>query len=279
MRGREHPRGPEPAQRAGYVVIKLGGSLITRSLDGAPVVERERVLALTAEIVSLGRPVVVVHGTGAFGKPAAIEHGYLGGRLEDSDAWIVSLVTSTLGVLEAEIMKCLLESNVSAFRVPAFALARSVDGDVRVRGAVLVRALMARNLVPVIGGGFVLDSPDGFAVCSSDDIAAQLAVLLDAECLVFATGTKGVHRAHGETEDIYEELRPEDGVAGIPRIETDVSGGMYSKIQAGFTAAAHGVPTFIVDGRFPGNLTDAVAKRPRSGTRLVATPVVQAGRL
>lgn len=273
------PRAPEPGRRGGCIVIKLGGGLITGWVDGAPVLERERVLALTAEIGSLGRPVVVVHGTGAFGKPPAIEYSYLGGRLEDSDAWIVSLVTSALEVLEAEIMKCVRESKLSAFRVPAVALARSVDGDVRVRGAVLVRALMAHNLVPVIGGGFVLDSPHGFAVCSSDDIAAQLAVLLDAECLVFATGTKGVHRAHGETEEIYDELRPQEGVAGIARVETDVSGGMYGKIKAGFTAAARGVPTFIVDGRLPGNLTAAVAKQPRSGTRLIAVPNVEAGRL
>jgi len=47
--------------------------------------------------------------------------------------------------------------------------------------------------------------------------------------------------------------------AGIARAETDVSGGMRRKVEAGFTAVARGIPTFIVDGRLPGNLAASAA--------------------
>src|SRR5262245_45090194 len=121
----------------GCIVIKLGGSLITREVRRRPVVERERVLALASEIAGLARPVVLVHGTGAFGKPPAIEHGYLGGRLGEGEgeAWIVSQVTAALGALEREILSCLSEQGLPAFRLPAVAVASGVDGRIRLRGA------------------------------------------------------------------------------------------------------------------------------------------------
>lgn len=253
-------------------VVKLGGGLITSfaAQDSAvPELDRSLLQTLAAELRDANLPLVVLHGTGTFGKPPALKYGYMDGRLGRERRAVVAEVASQLAQMEASILACLQQAGLHPFRVPVVSLGRT--GSWMAPGATsLVSDLLARGMTPVIGGNFALDD-DGFAVCSSDSIAADLAIAMQAEALVLATRAHGVYRDFGASTAIYDDLC--DGDASIESVDAaahDVSGGMRRKISSGLRAARHGIATYIVDGRIAGNLAHTLSGKPLSGTQLRA---------
>lgn len=236
-----------------------------------PELNQRLVIACAREIAGVNRPVIVLHGTGTFGKPPALKYGYLDGRLGRERRAVVAEVSSQLAQMEASVLTCLQAAGLHPFRLPVVSLARCFGARVRLTGTALVADLLARGMTPVIGGNFALDE-DGFMVYSSDSIAVDLAIAMQAESLVLATSAHGVYRNFGRDEEIFPHLCPGD-VASIDSVDAathDVSGGMRKKIVNGLRAAQQGIPTFIVDGRIPGNLLRTFSGTPLSGTRLRA---------
>lgn len=262
-------------------VVKLGGGLITGFSacgNAVPVLNRALLVALAGELRALHCPLIVLHGTGTFGKPPALKYGYMDGRLACERRAVVAEVASQLAQMEADVLACLLEGGLHAFRLPVVGLAPRAGASVGTAGAALVGDLLARGMTPVIGGNFALDE-DGFAVYSSDNIAVDLAIAMQAQSLVLATRAHGVYSDFGRSNSIYTHLCEGD-VALIDSVDAadhDVSGGMRRKIVTGMRAAQHGIPTYIVDGRIPGNVAQALSGSPMSGTQLHAGAALAAG--
>ncbi|QIY79979.1 isopentenyl phosphate kinase family protein [Chromobacterium violaceum] len=262
---------PHSASAPGCAVVKLGGSLITCEGPGGPDVDRDLLTARARELAACGRPLVLVHGTGTYGKPPARRYGYLDGRLPSGRAGVVAEVARDLARLELEVVDCLEAGGLKPLRLPAIQLFRASAGRASPLDLEPVRELLARGVTPVVGGNFVLDC-DGFAVCSSDIMAVELALALGAASLVLATRAHGVYREHGRGEAIHGQLSDSDGDAlrKIDAAGQDVSGGMLAKISHGFRAARHGIATYVVDGRVAGNLNGALDGSPLQGTRLLS---------
>jgi isopentenyl phosphate kinase len=270
-----HPSAPLTAPGlARCCVIKLGGSLITSFAphdNATPELNHRQVIACANEIAESSQPVIVLHGTGTFGKPPALKYGYMDGRLGRERRAVVAEVSCHLAQMEASVLVCLQAAGLHPFRLPLVGLARCVGAGVKLTGMALVTDLLMRGMTPLIGGNFVLNE-DGFIVYSSDNIAVDLAIAMQAESLVFATSAHGVYRNFGRDEEIFSHLCRSD-VASIDAVDAaahDVSGGMRRKIVTGLRAAQQGIPTFIVDGRIPGNLSRAISGTPLSGTQLRA---------
>lgn len=260
--------------------MKLGGALITSLApgpDARPELDHALVTEGAKEVVDCGQPTVLVHGTGTFGKPPARKFGYLDGRLRTEQYAVVTEVSTLLARMELELLECVQDAGLHPLRLPVSSLAHYVDGEARLHGAGLVRQLLAHGITPVIGGNFAWGE-DGFVVYSSDSIAVDLAVALQARSLVMATRAPGVQRNFGETEEIFEQLEAADTalIDSIAPALDDVSGGMRVKIANGARAARCGIPTFIVDGRLAGNLAASLDGHPMSGTRLYAGSVAAA---
>lgn len=265
---------PPRADRPGCVVVKLGGGLLTGGSDDEPQLETARLDTCLADLAALsaaGQPLVLVHGTGTFGKPPARLHGYLDGRLGVDRAHVVSKVGTALAAFENRLLARAEAAGLRPVRVPAFVLFDARQGTQSLRSIEPVQRLLARGLTPVIGGGFVFEEP-GFAVCSSDRIAADLALALHARALVLATRAHGVYSG-GAGHDIHAQLeaRDLDALEAISEAGHDVSGGMRAKVEHGLRAAAAGIASFVIDGRRPGNIQSALAGRPLSGTRLLGS--------
>lgn len=261
---------------AGWQVVKLGGGLITSwSAENRPVLDRALVTARVRELAGCGVPTVLVHGTGTFGKPPADRFGYQDGWLPAGRHAVVATVSTLLARMELELLECAQDAGLHPLRLPAGGLASMVAGEIRLHGADQVRQLLDHGFTPVLGGNFVW-GPDGFAVYSSDGIAVDLAVALRARCLVMATRAPGVQRRFGETEEIFDQLDAADAALAdaIGPAEHDVTGGMRMKIASCARAARSGIPTYIVDGRLPGNLAASLAGHPLRGTRLHAGTTV-----
>ncbi|VEB45255.1 Predicted archaeal kinase [Chromobacterium violaceum] len=99
-------------------MVKLGGSLITCEGPGGPDVDRDLLTARARELAACGRPLVLVHGTGAYGKPPARRYGYLDGRLPSGRAGVVAEVARDLARLELEVVDCLEAGGLKPLRLP-----------------------------------------------------------------------------------------------------------------------------------------------------------------
>lgn len=273
--GHSRPQNIGPTLRDNRcAVVKLGGGLITSDDNGQPVTNRVLIAACARDLMTSATPMVLVHGTGAYGKPPAVRHNYLNGRLAGDRSDVVAQVAVDLARLELDVLECLQSSGLRPMRVPLLTLFRAGKGRVTLQSIDAVADLLARGITPVIGGNFVVDT-DGFAICSSDNIAVELAIALKAAALVLATSARGVYRKYGQSEEIYKVLSENDHkkLSTIDGGHNDVSGGIKSKIMIGFHAAKNGIPTFIIDGRLAGNLSSALACHPKAGTRLVCDAV------
>ncbi|MFD4829382.1 isopentenyl phosphate kinase [Streptomyces uncialis] len=265
-----------PAGRHGEAadcrVVKLGGSLITTTDPGGrPHVNEQRVVALAQEIAATALPTILVHGTGAFGKPAARRHDYLDGVITTGRQNVFAEVAALLSRLELAVLEALQQGGLCTVRVPLSGLCAYTDGGIRLLNVDAVRLLLDHGIVPVLGGNLAWGQ-HGFAVYSSDTLAADLAIALRATGLIMATNACGVHLHHGASDRIHRELDADEPVlsGSVLPDRQDVSGGMRAKIRECGRAARTGIPTFIVDGRLTGNLTASLRGATLSGTRIRA---------
>ena len=223
------------------VVIKLGGSVITRG-GRVPSVATAVLRRLGKEIAASRRRVVIVHGTGAFGKPPAVKYRYLSGRVRRVSRVPVHRIKAILLKLHASVVEGLCLAGVRAVGSDSASLMTVRRGRISsLEKTPIVRWIKA-GMVPVLSGDMLVDSAGGVSVCSSDDMACALAAKLGAEKVVFVTDV--------------------DGLCGpVRRMPQDVSGGMAGKMRAALRLAAGGIPSLMINGRKRGRLGAALLGR------------------
>ncbi|MDQ3934910.1 MAG: glutamate 5-kinase [Actinomycetota bacterium] len=134
-----------------------------------------------------------------------------------------------------------------------------------------LRQLLGWRVVPVINENDTV-ATDEISFGDNDFLAAQVAILLDADILLLLTNTEGLFTAdptlHPEAERISEvrdfavvrQLEISDSTSALG------SGGMRSKVVAAEMATAAGIPATIVNGIRPGAIVRAIAGEDE-GTR------------
>ena len=246
------------------MVVKLGGSVITRKRE----VERARpkVLArLAREVAAVpDRRVVLLHGAGSFGHPGARKFGLARAPLDSETpgyrARGATIVATEVRRLHLLVLRALLRAGVSAASVPMATHARNREGRlVRFDSAPFSEAL-ERGLTPVSFGDVVPDERWGASILSADTIAEELVGPLRPERVVFVSDVPGVLEgpAGGRrtvvrelTEAAVASLRP---APGIP----DVTGGIRSKAETMLRIAGAGVDAGLISGLTDGGLSRAL---------------------
>lgn len=243
------------------VVVKLGSTLVATP-DGR--VRRRLLAARAAEIAQLkadGEQVCVVSsGAIALGLPRIADP-----RRKHPTAVLQAASAVGQPLLQRAWESALRRHGLEAAQVllTATDLAERTS-YLNVRSA--FRALLASGVVPVINENDTT-ATDEIAFGDNDLLAAQLAILIDARCLILLTEVEGVYSEHPSSPDA--ELLADGEVAAGARFGRGSGlgrGGMQSKIAAGQMAAAVGIPTVIASGRRDGVLAEAVAGEAR-GTR------------
>jgi glutamate 5-kinase len=142
-----------------------------------------------------------------------------------------------------------------------------------------LRQLLEWRIVPVINENDTT-ATDEISFGDNDFLAAQVAVLVNADVLVLLTDTEGLYTADPrlapEAELVAEVTEPEAlGELQIGHAPSPLgSGGMRSKVVAAEMASAAGISTVIGSGLDAGVLARAWAGEP-AGTRFAPQPVRQ----
>ncbi len=246
------------------VVVKLGGSLITRKREAEKL--RPKVLGrLAREVARLPRPpLVLLHGAGSFGHPGArrfrLAEAPTPGASAPERTRGAAIVASEVRRLHLAVLRELVRAGAAPWSVPPATHARNREGAlVSLDVAPFVDAL-ARGCMPVSFGDVVPDERWGFSILSADTIAEALVPALRPSRVVFAADVPGVYLPGGSgrrevvqevTEELLARLRPDRGAP-------DVTGGIRAKVAAMRAIARAGADAVLISGLSDGNVARAL---------------------
>lgn len=228
-------------------VLKLGGSVITRKDDRETVDDHALATAVDVigDVLTDGRaagpnasgtgestahtPLVLVHGGGSFGHPAAADHG-VSATEGSRDAPALVEIHRAMGRLNDRVVSELHAADVPALPVRPLSLARRTDAAVTCPPEP-VRSMLGEGFVPVLHGDVVVHEDAGATVLSGDALVVALADTLEAERVGVCSTVPGVLDEDG---DVLPEITSYDAVADAvgDSEATDVTGGMAGKVRA-----------------------------------------------
>jgi len=236
------------------IVIKYGGA----AMDRAPFSRSfAQDLALLHHV---GIQPLIVHGGGPqvtdVSARLGLETTFVGGhRVTDEQTLDVAkmvlagkLNTEVVGMLLAGGVRAVGLSGVDGGLIVARKQARpdlGFVGEVVRVNVEVARTLMDQGFVPIVAS--IAAGEDGQAYNVNADVAAaELAVGLGAEKLVYMNDVPGVIGPHG---DLLSELGVQD-VLDLLAHERAVDGGMIPKLESAVRALKAGIPrVHLIDGR------------------------------
>jgi acetylglutamate kinase len=249
------------------LVLKLGGS-----------VGREDTLPEDTRLLQkAGARVVLVHGGGPLitswldriGKETRFVDG-----LRYTDEETLDIVRMVLGgLVNGEVVARLSQAGVKAIGLSGsddhLLVAERRDervglvGDVKTVNAELVRLLLDQGYVVAVAP-FAVDGAGGFLNVNADTAAAQIAVALDADSLIFLTDVGGVSDGSGNgpirmlaEADAHRLMR-----SGV------IAGGMIPKVEGCVSARSAKRRAQIIDGRQAHAVIEALLHPDSAGTTI-----------
>lgn len=259
------------------IFLKLGGSLITDK-SGRERARRSVIRRLAGEIheALIAKPetrLLIGHGSGSFGHPAAAEFGIVGGA-HDSEEWRgFAEVWAAAHRLHRIVLDALRDAGLSAMSFPPSSCAIADRGEIVEFADEPIRRALDAGLVPVVLGDVAFDRTRGATIVSTERVLSFLAATMQPSRILLAGQEDGVY---GDYPD-RQHLLPELSQSTLPQVpleiaeDTDVTGGMRHKVEQALQLAyADDRPEVrIFSGATAGNL-QAVLLGYELGTRIVA---------
>ena len=252
-------------------ILKLGGSVITHK-DEYFSPHKENIKRLAQEISATKEPLIIVHGAGSFGHPVAKKYNISEG-LKTSDQLIgFSATHQSMTRLNQIIVDTLLEVGVAAFGISASSMLvtkdrRLVDLDLGV-----VRGCLKLGLSPVMYGDAVLDTEQGFAILSGDQLIVRLTIDLEAERVIFGSDVDGIYTANPKLDPdakLMERVSLSHMTAKVGgATNTDVTGGMLGKLKEAKKAVEAGAEVIFLNANAENRVKSALLGEKVIGTIL-----------
>ena len=255
-------------------ILKLGGSVVTDKdkpfTPNTPNIER-----LAAEVAaSTSTPLVIVHGGGSYGHPVAKKYSIDEGYKRPGQLLGFSRTHQAMVQLNKIIVDALLDAGVPAFSLSPSSFMVTEARRITELDADKIRRYLGAGMVPVLYGDAVLDTQQGFAILSGDQLVMRLATSLQAERVVLGSDVDGVYTADPKLVKDARlisrlSLKELDGMVRIGEaLNTDVTGGMLGKVREAAEAVAAGVEVILVNAGEAGRVEAALRGEKVMGTVL-----------
>ncbi len=254
------------------VLLKVGGSVLSDKAQ-KPRFKKTVCRRILSEVAKMDVPVVVLHGAGSFGHPAAKAH-QIGQRTVTPDRRRgVSETLAACGILHAEVVQAAQDVGLQPISVPLHAIVESEGGELTDIPIHRIQRLLDEGYSPILSGTLVRDDELGWRVVSADEIMELLAIELHPRLAIFATDVDGVHdrdpKAAGSQRIDVLQLPDLDRIQWGDSKGADVTGAMRGKLERAFAVASE-CPTWIVDGTVRGRVMDVLKGKTVPGTRVQA---------
>jgi len=256
------------------VILKLGGSVITRKEK--PSTANLKAIKRLADEISSAKvaPLVVVHGGGSFAHPLAkryaIKEGY---KNKASQAFGFALTHQGMVALNKLVVDALIKHKLPAVAVSPSSCIVTKSGRIHTIMEEPLKKLLQMRFVPVLYGDAVLDSDLGFTILSGDQLIAYLAMRLNAERIIVGIDVDGLYTADPKTNSsakLVSHITIEELKGMQQQIEEakvpDVTGGMLGKIAELIPSIEKGITALIVNATKPKNVYKALKGEKVTGT-------------
>lgn len=255
------------------LILKLGGSVVThKGKDYTAHIDN--IKRLSKEISEASQhPLIIVHGGGSFGHPHATKYNIAEG-LKDARAQIIGFSETHQAMVKLNqiIVDALLSEDVPAFSICASSMIMTKNKRLKVFDPSIVQSFIELGMVPVLYGDAVLDSKQGFAILSGDQLIAKLAGALNAELVIFGSDVDGIFTDNpklNKDANLIETVSVSDPVANIgDTTHTDVTGGMLGKLSEADEIVKGGSNVLILNACMPGRVKSALLGEKVIGTKL-----------
>ncbi|MEM1873374.1 MAG: isopentenyl phosphate kinase [Acidilobaceae archaeon] len=211
-------------------VVKLGGSVVTRKSE-PETIDYENLASCSRavrEYLDRGGRLVLVLGGGSFGHYAVRKLLESKRGLDARDSSVVQLSMMKLAL---SVLLELHRSGVPAVAHPPHSICENADAESC--DTAVIRRDLSLGLVPVVFGD-AIPSGRGAEIISGDDIAAEIASSLRADCLIFVTSAPGVLARNGEVVRVVRSL---DEIELFSTEGFDVTGGIARKVERALQAS------------------------------------------
>ena len=258
------------------VILKLGGSVIT--VKKKPLTPNRAAIRRLAREVASSKvaSLILVHGGGSFGHPLAkhyaINEGYNG---KASQLLGFAKTHQAMVALNKLIVDSLIRSKIPAVAVSPSSCIVTKSGRISTFNEEPLSKLIQMGSVPVLYGDAVLDSDQGFAILSGDQLIAFLALRFNAERIIVGMDVDGLYATDPKTDSsaklfshvALKELKNMQRQIGEAKVD-DVTGGMLGKIKELIPAVEKGINVFFVNAAKPKNVYKALKNEHVIGTHI-----------
>ena len=141
-----------------------------------------------------------------------------------------------------------------------------------------LRILLANNIIPIVNENDTVATEE-LKVGDNDNLAALVALISEADCLIILSDIDGVYnkdpRSNDDAEMISEIHEINDEIYAVAGTTNNpiATGGMKTKIQAAEKAVENGIETYILNGR-NSKVFDTFLEGGNPGTRFLANQEV-----
>lgn len=249
-------------QDSGLILLKMGGSVITfKEQPLSP--NFECINDLSRIIASVDKPLIVVHGGGSFGHYWSVKYG-MHTKPARYDLKGVSVVHESMIALNELLVKRLIESGAKPYSVMPSVFTQGLE-PITERIEEL-ESIAVGGVVPVTFGDIVHVAEQNYSILSGDALMTILAEILLPPKVIFLVNVDGLYSDVG-TKNIIQEINYETyKSATFSKTTSDVTGGMYRKIEEGLKIASLGIDVVLVNGLKPERVLNAINGDDFEGT-------------
>jgi len=251
------------------IILKLGGSVITRKESLTPTLDSFNLIRIAREIsASSYHKLIIVHGAGSFGHPYAKEYA-IGSEIKSTQELTrkrkgFSKTQNSVKNLNALVCQYLLEQEIPAVSIQPSSFIETNNKRIININLDLITKYLELGFVPVLYGDVVLDMDNKIkmAVLSGDQIVKYIAEKLKPEKVILGSDVNGIYNKDPKKyTDAYlmkivtshQELESTDNTQTV-----DVTGGMGGKLSELLELATIGIESEIINATHNNNIRNAL---------------------
>jgi len=258
------------------IILKLGGSVITKKGAKEPILNQDNLDRISAEIArSLSDKLIIVHGAGSFGHPFASEYK-IGKPIKDKvdlerKKMGFSITQSWVKKLNTHVCDSLRQNGVLAVSIQASSFIITKNKRIYSCNLDLIKKYLELGFVPVIYGDVVLDIDESIKICvlSGDQIIQYLGENLKPERVILGSDVDGIYTKDPkkyEDAELMELVTSCEDLKTEGSINVDVTGGMHGKLQELLELADMGIQSEIINAERKGIVQRALNNEKILGT-------------
>lgn len=259
------------------IILKLGGSVITRKDSATPLLDHENLSRIAKEISdSSYDKLIIVHGAGSFGHPYAKEYS-IGEKIETEEELQKKklgfcITQNSVKNLNSLVCENLREHGILAVSIQPSSFVVTKNKRIYHANLDLIKKYIDIGFVPVLYGDTVLDLDESIkmAILSGDQIINYLGEKLKPDRVILGSDVDGIYdknpKKYPDAELVQvvtssEDLESTEGTGTV-----DVTGGMGGKLKELLSLAEIGIESQILNAGH-----DNLVKKAINGEKGIGT--------